>query len=73
MRESVNRKQILAAAIVAVVAAIIAYPAWVINEALSDFMSLPRSTANIGRLHLIYVPLALIGAVVCWNVLWWHE
>lgn len=68
MRESVNRKQILAGAIVAVVAAIIAYPAWVINEALLDFMSLPRNTANIGLLLLIYVPLALIGAVVCWKL-----
>jgi hypothetical protein len=43
MRELVKRNQVLAAAVVAVMAGIIAYPAWVINEALSDFMSLPLS------------------------------
>jgi hypothetical protein len=68
VRELIRRYQIFAAAIVAVVAAIIAYPAWVINEALSDFMSPPRSTANVGLLLLIYVPLVLIGAIVCWKV-----
>jgi hypothetical protein len=68
VRELIRRYQIFAAAIVAVVAAIIAYPAWVINEALADFMSPPRSTANVGLLFLIYVPLVLIGAIVCWKV-----
>ena len=68
MRELIRRYQIFAAAIVAVVAAIIAYPAWVLNEALLDFMSPPRSTANVGLLLLIYVPLVLIGAIACWKV-----
>jgi hypothetical protein len=68
VKELFRRNESLAGIVLAIAAAILAYPTWLFLDALARFMEPPPRNANIGLLLLVFVPLVAICAGICWKI-----